>query len=196
MGPESRKTKETGKEEPYFKIFVDGSSSVQDGERRTGCGIYMEDEHGQERYSAALKLPKTMSAQAAELAAVAYVVGHPEYFLPRSVIYSDSMYVCNSLTEHLPLWEARGLVSADGRPLPSAPLLRYIFEEAQGKGFGVTKVKAHSKLSPKGVRKADELAKRSAVSGQEWQPTIGEIGGQKEKQIKVMDLTEEQKTEN
>ncbi|XP_067912861.1 ribonuclease H-like [Heterodontus francisci] len=191
MGTESKGAK--GKEEPHLKIFVDGSSSGQDGERRTGCGIYVEDEHGQEKFSAALKLSQTMSAQAAELAAVAYVVGHPEYFPPGSVIYSDSMYVCNSLTEHLPLWEARGFVSADRKPLPSAPLLRYIFEGAQGKGYGITKVKAHSKLAPEGNRKADELAKQGAVSGQEWKPPIEDIGEQKGKQVKVMDLTAEQK---
>jgi len=153
-----------------LKFFVDGSSSVQDGVRKTGCGAYAEDSEGKVLHELALRLPSAMSAQAAELAAVAYVVSFHQDFPTPADIHSDSMYVCNSLTEFLPLWEARGFVSADGKPLPSAPLLKYIMAQAKGRECGVIKVKAHHRSSPAGNIRADELAKQGAQDGIPWQP--------------------------
>ncbi|XP_078089542.1 ribonuclease H-like [Mustelus asterias] len=140
------------------EIYVDGSSTVSEGTRLTGCGIWDPEAE----IALALKLPHTLSAQQAELATVMYVVTHPERFPTPYTICSDSMFTCNLCTEYLAIWSRRGYTSSDGKPLTTRPLLKRILA-AVGKGGDryIHKVKAHSKTEPRceGNRKADLLAK-------------------------------------
>ena len=55
-----------------MRIYVDGSSTIENGTRITGCGIYVEDQQGQPLIELALKLPSHLSAQAAKLATATY----------------------------------------------------------------------------------------------------------------------------
>ncbi|XP_066450538.1 protein NYNRIN-like [Eleutherodactylus coqui] len=143
-----------------LELFVDGSRFYQDGRPHTGYAIVSQHE--------VLKgesLPSSMSAQEAELTALAEACSMAEHLVAN--IYTDSQYCFGICHDYLPLWRARNFTSSSGKPVKNAPLVAQLLRALElPKKVGIIKVRAHTKeRSPEalGNQRADLAAKAAAL---------------------------------
>ncbi|XP_073459965.1 protein NYNRIN-like [Aquarana catesbeiana] len=157
--------------ENAVQIFTDGSCFYVEGSPHAGFGIYFINPQAKTQTSI-FRSCQVKSAQFAEMAAIAHALelmkGDQEI-----VLYSDSAWVCNALTEFLPFWHTHQYMSSDGSPLKHASLLKYIVSLVQKLPVKpwVCKVKGHSGTAPYWEQNevADCLAKQGAQGGEIWE---------------------------
>ncbi|KAM4696090.1 protein NYNRIN-like [Rhinophrynus dorsalis] len=156
--------------EKAIQIFTDGSCFYVDGSPCSGFGLYIIDPE-QNCPLSIYRACDIKSAQYAELAAIAHAL---EILKDKNeiVLYSDSAWVCNSLTEFLPFWHTHQYSASDGTPLKYASLLKYIVSLVQTLPYTpwICKIKGHSVNSPYHEQNdtADVLAKQGAKEGNMW----------------------------
>ncbi|XP_072255088.1 protein NYNRIN-like [Pyxicephalus adspersus] len=161
--------KESQSPERAIQIFTDGSCFYEEGSPHAGFGVYVVDP--QNNSTSIARACQIKSAQYAEMAAIAHALEvTPED--QEIVLYSDSAWVCNALTEFLPFWHTHQYITSDGSPLKHARLLKYIVKLVQKRQIRpwVCKVRSHAPHSPyhEQNEKADHLAKHGAQGGEIW----------------------------
>ena len=145
------------------KLFVDGSSRVVEGKRKSGYAIidgktFKVIESG--------PLSPSWSAQACEL----YAVLKTLQLLNEKVgtIYTDSRYAFGIVHTFGKIWEERGLINSRGKSLVHQELISQILQAIRGPSeIAVVHVKGHQRgLNPlvRGNNLADQEAKRAALS--------------------------------
>ena len=144
------------------KLFVDGSSRVVEGKRRSGYAIingenFFVIESG--------PLSPSWSAQACEL----YAVLRALQMLKGKIgtIYTDSKYAFGVVHTFGKIWEERGLLNSQGKGLIHQELITEILQALRGPiGIAVLHLRGHQKgLNPlvRGNNLADQEAKRAAL---------------------------------
>jgi ribonuclease HI len=78
----------------------------------------------------------------------------------RCVVYTDSAYVRNGITQWIHAWKARGWLTADRKPVKNEDLWRRLDDLAAGHDVDWRWVKGHS--GDPGNERADRLANRGA----------------------------------
>nr|XP_013804209.1 PREDICTED: uncharacterized protein LOC106489571 [Apteryx mantelli mantelli]XP_013813132.1 PREDICTED: uncharacterized protein LOC106496919 [Apteryx mantelli mantelli]XP_013815167.1 PREDICTED: uncharacterized protein LOC106498470 [Apteryx mantelli mantelli] len=144
------------------KFFVDGSSRVVEGKRRSGYAIV--DGKSLELIESG-PLHKTWSAQACEL----YAVFRALEILKGKIgtIYTDSKYAYGVVHTFGKMWEERGLINSQGKNLVHEKLIRKTLEALRGpRRIAVVHVRGHQKgtfYHIRGNNLADEEAKKAAL---------------------------------
>lgn len=144
------------------KLFVDGSSRVVEGKRKSGFAVidgksFKIIESG--------PLSPNWSAQACEL----YAVLRALQILKGKVgtIFTDSKYAFGVVHTFGKIWEERGLINSQGKGLIHQELITQILQALRGPaGVAVVHLKGHQKgLNPlaRGNNLADQEAKRAAL---------------------------------
>ncbi|XP_054828238.1 protein NYNRIN-like [Eublepharis macularius] len=151
---------DTPLDNPDMEIFIDGSSRVIEGKRKTGYAVTTLHE-----LLEAEPLPSTWSAQAAELYALrrALILGRGQ----RVTIYTDSKYAFGVCHAHGALWKERGFLTANGDRIAHSELVLELLEALLfPKQVAIVHVKAHQRgKTPEvcGNNMADEAAKQAAL---------------------------------
>jgi len=123
------------------KLFVDGSSRVVDGKRKSGYAI-IDGNTLEVRESG--PLDTTWSAQACELFAVLRAL----QILKGKVgsIFTDSKYAYGVVHTFGKIWEERGLINTQGKNLIHEALIKQTLKALRGpKQIAVVHVKGHQK---------------------------------------------------
>ena len=143
--------------------FTDGSSFVQDGNRRAGAAVVSQE--GTVIWSSAL--PPGTSAQKAELVALAEALERAKG--KRINVYTDSRYAFGTIHVHGAIYRERGFQTAEGKELKNlAEVKRLLAAVEKPKAVAVMHVPGHqSKNTPEalGNRRADAEARRVATEG-------------------------------
>lgn len=157
--------------------FIDGSSSVENGERKTGYSVVTQNPP---TVIEAMALPSSASAQAAELIAMIRALELAE---GKTVnIYSDSKWVCLLIHAHAQLYREKGMVDSKGKEIKYKKLIETLLRVIQlPKGVAVMHCRGHQKGNTpivKGNAFADLTAKKAAreqteVRGWELQKQTG-----------------------
>ena len=92
-----------------------------------------------------------------ELRAILYVLIQYGHLNP--VVYSDSAYCVNSLTEWIYGWERRGWLKSDNQPPENLDLIKAYWEVLQ-KGYSIQLRKIKGHVGHKYNEMADKLATR------------------------------------
>ncbi len=144
------------------KLFVDGSSRVIEGKRKSGYAIingktFKVIESG--------PLSPSWSAQACELYAVLRALQLLEGKI--GTIYTDSKYAFGIVHTFGKIWEERGLINSQGKGLVHQELIIEILQALRRPvGIAVVHLKGHQRgLTPltRGNNLADQEAKRAAL---------------------------------
>lgn len=149
--------------------YTDGSSYLQNGERRAGAAITTDS-----RIVWASALPGGTSAQRAELIALTQALQLAEG--KKLNVYTDSRYAFVTAHIHGEMYRRRGLLTSDGKEIKKKTeilaLLKALFLP---KKLSIMHCPGHQKGdSPeaKGNRLADETARRAALGPQLLTVTI------------------------
>ncbi|PKU29736.1 protein nynrin-like [Limosa lapponica baueri] len=150
------------KDEPIdsaeMNLFVDGSSSVDNGTGKAGYAVILE------KVIEAEALPSGTSAQKAELIALIRALEIVAGKIAN--IWTDSKYAFGVLHAHGALWKERGLLSAQGTPVKYGNVIKKLLEVVQlPKQIAVMHCKAHqfrNSFIVAGSRKADMTARQAA----------------------------------
>uniref|UniRef100_A0A8C0BLD6 ribonuclease H n=1 Tax=Buteo japonicus TaxID=224669 RepID=A0A8C0BLD6_9AVES len=144
------------------KLFVDGSSRIVEGKRKSGYAVingrtYKVLESG--------PLSPGWSAQACELYAILKAL--QRIGTGRGTIYTDSKYAFGVVHTFGKIWEERGLINSQGKDLVHQELITQILQEVRKpEAIAVVHIKGHQKgLNPiiRGNNLADEEAKKAAL---------------------------------
>jgi ribonuclease HI len=106
-------------QELHLTVFTDGGC-VANGKRNAICGsgVWIEEDHP---LNAAIRVPRPrQSNQIGELVAVISALQTVDNFAPITII-SDSLYVIEGATKHLPKWEGQGYIDIANAPEWKAP---------------------------------------------------------------------------
>jgi len=155
-------------------IFTDGSCKGPTNNKRGGCGVYFPSK---EKYNISYKLNKgNITNQVAELKAcikgIEKVISRLTFY--KLIIYTDSMYLINSITTWADNWEKNKWKKSNGEPVLNKKLIKKLYYYYKNINIEFNHVKAHMK-EPKnkdtleyklwyGNFMADELANRGADS--------------------------------
>lgn len=140
-------------------LFTDGSSFVEDGERRAGAAVVTIDS-----VIWAQALPKGTLAQRAELIALTEALRWAEG--KKVNIYTDSRYAFATLHVHGALYKERGLLTAGGKAIKHATEIVDLLTAVWGpKKVAVIHCRGYQKddsFVARGNRHADQTAKAAA----------------------------------
>ncbi|XP_062369140.1 protein NYNRIN-like [Cinclus cinclus] len=144
------------------KLFVDGSSRVVRGERKSGYAIIGGTDL---RVIESGALDKSWSAQACELYAILRALTLLKG--KEGTIYTDSKYGFGVIHTFGKLWEERGLINSQGKGLVHQKLITEVLQALRGpKRIAVVHLKGHQAgidFKSRGNNAADQEAKRAAV---------------------------------
>ncbi|XP_017667104.1 PREDICTED: protein NYNRIN-like [Lepidothrix coronata] len=144
------------------KLYIDGSSRVVNGKRRSGYAV-IDGVTFQVRESGSLQ--NNWSAQMCEL----YALLRSLQLLEGKVgtIFTDSKYAFGVVHTFGKIWEERGLTNAKGKGLVHESLIREVLKALRGpKQIAVVHVRGHQrglKITARGNNLADAEAKRAAL---------------------------------
>uniref|UniRef100_A0A8C0TXE7 Uncharacterized protein n=1 Tax=Cyanistes caeruleus TaxID=156563 RepID=A0A8C0TXE7_CYACU len=144
------------------KWFIDGSSRVVEGKRKSGYAI-INGTTGQTIESGPLQA--SWSAQACELYALLRALQGLKG--KRGTIYTDSRYAFGVVHTFGKIWEERGLINTKGKGLIHGEIIRQILEAVrEPQEISVVHVKGHQtgwQFHTRGNNWADKEAKRAAL---------------------------------
>ncbi|XP_060126230.1 protein NYNRIN-like [Zootoca vivipara] len=143
--------------------FVDGSSYVREGRRRSGYAVVKED--GEAIESGAL--PNTWSAQKCEVMALTRALELAKGL--DITIWTDSRYAWGVVHTFGRTWRERGFIKADGKQIEHVALLERLLESLMGpRKVGIVHISAHTKgHSPEEQGNAwADLRAREAAEGE------------------------------
>ena len=149
------------------KLFVDGSSRVVNGKRKSGYAIIKGPNL---KVLESGPLNHSWSAQACELYAVLRAL---EYLRNKvGTIFTDSKYAYGVVHTFGKIWEERGLINSQGKDIIHQELIVQILKALRGpKGIAAVHLKGHQKgvdIRNRGNNVADREAKRAALK--DWTP--------------------------
>ncbi|XP_032932261.1 uncharacterized protein LOC117005097 [Catharus ustulatus] len=144
------------------RLFVDGSSRIVEGERKSGYAIIGGTDL---RVIESGALDKSWSAQACELYAILRALTLLKG--KEGTIYTDSKYGFGVVHTFGKLWEERGLINSQGKGLIHQKLIVEVLQALRGpKKIAVVHLKGHQPgidFKSRGNNAADQEAKRAAV---------------------------------
>ena len=144
------------------KLFVDGSSKVIEGKRKSGYAIIGGTDLQVIESGA---LDKSWSAQACELYAILRALTLLKG--KEGTIYTDSKYGFGVVHTFGKLWEERGLINSQGKDLVHQKLIIEVLRALRGpKKVAVVHLKGHQRgldFRSRGNNAADQEAKRAAM---------------------------------
>lgn len=144
------------------KLFVDGSSRVIDGKRKSGYAVI---EGKTFKVLESGPLSPSWSAQACELYAILRALQYLEGEI--GTIYTDSKYAFGVVHTFGKIWEERGLINSQGKGLIHEELIIQILQAIRKPiKIAVVHIKGHQKgISSiiRGNNIADQEAKRAAL---------------------------------
>ncbi|RMC08975.1 hypothetical protein DUI87_13972 [Hirundo rustica rustica] len=152
-------------------MFVDGSSRVVEGKRKSGYAVFSGKtlevlESG--------PLNPTWSAQACELYAILQALKRLEG--KSGTIYTDSKYAYGVIHTFGKIWEERGLINSQGKDLIHQQLIKEVLQALRGPTrIAVVHIRGHqsgTELRIRGNNLADIEAKKAALQIK----TIKQIG--------------------
>ena len=126
-------------------IFTDGSCKGPVKNKRAGCGIYFQK---YEKYNISYKLNKgNITNQVAELTAcikgIEKVLSKLIFY--KIIIYTDSMYVINSITSWADKWKENKWRKSDGEIILNKKLIKKLYFYYKNLNIEFHHVKAHKK---------------------------------------------------
>ena len=131
-------------------IFTDGSTlnNQQKGKRRGGVGVFFGDDD-KRNISFPLKESKyfKVTNQVAELTAcvkgIETLIGTQKTMARQIVIYTDSMYIVNSISSWAKNWEKNDWKKSNGRTVENLKLIRKLYYYCLNLGIILRHVKSH-----------------------------------------------------
>lgn len=150
--------KDTPLENPELVLFTDGSSFIEQGQRKAGYAVVTL----WDTIECQPLLP-SMSAQLAELIALtrSLKIGKAK----RVNIYTDSKYAYLVLHAHAAIWKERDFLNSEGPPIKYHEITQLIQAVHEPKEVTVTHCRGHQKRMDEiteGNRRADTKAKEAA----------------------------------
>jgi ribonuclease HI len=143
--------KDTPLDNPDMEIFTDGSSFVQNGQRKAGYAVVTAKQVWE-----AKSLPQGTSAQLAELVALTRALELSKG--QRVNIYKDSKYAYLTLHAHAAIWKERHFKTATGEPIKHfREIERLLTAIYCPKEVAVTHCKGHSRDGSK-IAQGNHLA--------------------------------------
>ena len=126
-------------------IFTDGSCKGAQGNKRAGCGVYFQDN---EKYNISYKIKKgNITNQVAELTAcvkgIERVLSKIVFY--KIIIYTDSMYLINSITNWSDKWAKNKWRKSDGEEILNKKLIKKLYFYYKNLNIEFHHVKAHKK---------------------------------------------------
>lgn len=153
-------------------IFTDGSCKGPSGQKRAGCGVFFPK---YEKYNISYKIRRgNITNQVAELKAcvkgIEKVLSKIVFF--KIVIYTDSMYLINSITSWADKWKENKWKKSNGEDVLNIKLIKKLYFYYKNLNIEFFHVKAHLNEPENkntedykiwyGNFKADELANLAA----------------------------------
>ena len=131
-------------------IFTDGSSlnNQEKGKRRGGVGVFFGDDDPR-NLSFSLKESKyfKVTNQVAELTAcvrgIETLLGSQKTIAKQIVIYTDSMYIVNSISNWAKNWEKNDWKKSNGSYVENLKLIKKLYYYCLNLGIILRHVKAH-----------------------------------------------------
>ena len=162
-------------------IFTDGSTlnNQQKGKRKGGVGVFFGVDDPR-NISFPLKESKyfKVTNQVAELTAcvkgIETLIGSEKVMAKQIVIYTDSMYIVNSISSWAKNWAKNDWKKSNGKRVENLNLIRKLYYYCLNLGIILRHVKAHRDPPPKdskeypiwyGNDQADKLAVAGAKKG-------------------------------
>jgi ribonuclease HI len=140
---------------PSVVMYTDGACKGNPG--RGGWGVWMvSGQHEREMWGGELVTTNNRMELTAVIQALASLKRRCKV-----VIYTDSEYVRNAITEWIHGWKRRGWKTADNKPVKNDDLWRKLEEMAAGHDVDWRWVKGHA--GDPGNERADGLANRGAA---------------------------------
>lgn len=126
-------------------IFTDGSCKGPNENKRAGCGIYFPDN---KKYNISYKLKKgKITNQIAELKAcvkgIEKILKNIVFY--KIIIYTDSMYLINSITNWAENWEKNKWRKSNGENILNKKLIKKLYFYYKNLNIEFNHVKAHKK---------------------------------------------------
>ena len=124
-------------------IFTDGSCKGPSGNKRAGCGVYFPKK---EKYNISYKIKKgNITNQVAELTAcikgIEKVLSKIIFY--KIIIYTDSMYVINSITTWADNWRKNNWKKSDGESVLNKKLIKKLYFYYKNLNIEFHHIKAH-----------------------------------------------------
>jgi len=158
-------------------FFTDGSTlnNQEKGKRRGGVGVFFGDDDPR-NISFSLKETKyfKVTNQVAELTAcikgIETLLGSQKTIAKQIVIYTDSMYIVNSISSWAKTWAKNDWKKSNGSPVENLKLIKKLYYYCLNLGIILRHVKAHKKAPPKDSDKyhlwyGNDQADKLAVAG-------------------------------
>ena len=126
-------------------IFTDGSCKGPTGNKRAGCGVYFPKH---EKYNISYKIKRgNITNQVAELTAcvkgIEKVLSKIVFF--KIIIYTDSMYLINSITNWADKWKENKWKKSDGESILNKKLIKKLYFYYKNLNIEFHHIKAHKK---------------------------------------------------
>tara|TARA_Y100000589_G_C27077305_1_gene598055 strand:- start:465 stop:953 length:489 start_codon:yes stop_codon:yes gene_type:complete len=126
-------------------IFTDGSCKGPVGNKRAGCGVYFPKH---EKYNISYKIKRgNITNQVAELTAcvkgIEKVLRKIVFF--KIIIYTDSMYLINSITNWADKWKENKWKKSDGESILNKKLIKKLYFYYKNLNIEFHHIKAHKK---------------------------------------------------
>lgn len=126
-------------------IFTDGSCKGPNENKRAGCGVYFPDN---KKYNISYKLKKRkITNQIAELKAgikgIEKILKNIVFY--KIIIYTDSMYLINSITNWAEKWEKNKWKKSNGENILNKKLIKKLYFYYKNLNIEFNHVKAHKK---------------------------------------------------
>lgn len=125
-------------------IFTDGSCKSSIDKKRAGCGVYFQ---GYEKYNICYKIKKgNITNNVAELKAcikgIEKVLSKIIFY--KIIIYTDSMYVINSITNWANYWKENKWKKSNGENILNKKLIKKLYFYYKNLNIEFIHVKAHT----------------------------------------------------
>lgn len=126
-----------------IEIFTDGSCKGPNKSKRAGCGIYLPK---YEKYNISYKIKKgNITNQVAELKAcikgIERVISKIVFY--KLIIYTDSMYLINSITNWSEKWKDNKWKKSNGEKILNKKLIKKLYFYYKNLNIEFIHVKAH-----------------------------------------------------
>ena len=149
-------------------IYTDGACSGNGKIKNNGgFGVVAVDEVTNELVFAYRKLCENTTNNREELKAILYALIQFGKIKPTPIVYSDSAYSVNTLTNWMYSWERAGWIKSDKKEPKNLDLIKAYFDLVENQGYQINlqKVKGHNNIL--GNELADQLAHLDDKQAQE-----------------------------
>lgn len=140
-----------------IKIFTDGAvpNNQNKGNRKGGVGVFFGTNDPRNisfgiKETPIYKVTNQICELMACIKAIETIVSTEKIKKKTIVIYTDSMYIVNSITTWAKGWEKNNWKKSDGKPISNIELIKSLYYLSKNLNVGYVHVKAHTTAPPVG----------------------------------------------